>query len=64
MPLLVAGRPVAVLYADPGAAAPLSPGWTSPVEVLVRHAGRCLEAIAVSRGAHAKAAAARVGSPA
>jgi hypothetical protein len=63
VPLLVAGRPVAVLYADPGAAAPLSPGWTSPVEVLVRHAGRCLEAIAVSRG-HAKAAAARVGSPA
>ncbi len=63
VPLLVAGRPVAVLYTDPGHAAPLSPGWTSPVEVLVRHAGRCLEAIAVSRG-HAKAAAARVGTPA
>lgn len=64
VPLLVAGRPVAVLYAEHGAAAPLSPGWTSPVEVLVRHAGRCLEAMAVSRGAHARAAAARVGSPA
>ncbi len=64
VPLLVAGRPVAVLYADSGAAAPLSPGWTSPVEVLVRHAGRCLEAMAVSRGAHARTAAARVGSPA
>jgi len=64
VPLLVAGRPVAVLYADPGASAPLAPGWTSPVEVLVRHAGRCLEAMAVSRGAHARAAAARVGSPA
>lgn len=64
VPLLVAGRPVAVLYADPGtsAAAPSS-GWASPVEVLVRHAGRCLEAIAVQRGAHAKAAA-RVGTPA
>lgn len=64
VPLLVAGRPVAVLYADPGAAAPLSPGWTSPVEVLVRHAGRCLEAMVVSRGAQARAAAARVGSTA
>ncbi len=64
VPLLVAGRPVAVLYAEHGAAAPLSPGWTSPVEVLVRHAGRCLEAMAVSRGAHARAAAGRVGSPA
>ncbi|MEP7117441.1 MAG: hypothetical protein ABI880_07660, partial [Acidobacteriota bacterium] len=64
VPLLVGGRPVAVLYADPGASAPLSPGWTSPVEVLVRHAGRCLEAIAVQRGAHAKVAAARVGTPA
>ena len=64
VPLLVAGRPVAVLYAEHGVAAPLSPGWTSPVEVLVRHAGRCLEAMAVSRGAHARAAAARVGSPA
>ena len=64
VPLLVAGRPVAVLYADPGVSAPLAPGWTSPVEVLVRHAGRCLEAMAVSRGARARAAAARVGSPA
>lgn len=64
VPLLVAGRPVAVLYADLGAAAPQSPGWTSPVEVLVRHAGRCLEAMVVSRGAQARAAAARVGSPA
>jgi hypothetical protein len=64
VPLLVAGRPVAVLYADAGASAPASPGWTSPVEVLVRHAGRCLEAMAVSRGAHVKASAARVGMPA
>jgi hypothetical protein len=63
VPLLVAGRPVAVLYADPGPAAP-SPGWTSPVEVLVRHAGRCLEAMVVSRGAQARAAAAGAGSPA
>ena len=64
VPLLVAGRPVAVLYADPGAAAPLSPGWTSPVEVLVRHAGRCLEAMAVARGVHAQAAGSASESPA
>jgi len=60
----VAGRPVAVLYTDTGAAGALSSAWTSPVEVLVRHAGRCLEGMAVSRGAHAKAASARVGMPA
>ncbi len=64
VPLLVAGRPVAVLYADTGTATPASSAWTSPVEVLVRHAGRCLGAMAVSRGAHARAAATRVGTPA
>lgn len=64
VPLLVAGRPVAVLYADTGETAPLSSAWTSAVEVLVRHAGRCLEAMAVARGAHAKAAGGRVGMPA
>ncbi len=64
VPLLVAGRPVAVLYADTGEATPSSSAWTSPVDVLVRHAGRCLEAMAVSRGAHARATAVRVGTPA
>ena len=64
VPLLVAGRPVAVLYADTGEATPASSAWTSPVEVLVRHAGRCLEAMTVSRGAHARATASRVGTPA
>lgn len=63
VPLLVAGRPVAVVYADPGAgAAPV--GWTSPVEVLVRHAARCLEGLAVHRAAAAARPAARVGAPA
>ena len=61
VPLLVAGRPVAVVYADPGAlSAPI--GWTSPVEVLVRHAARCLEGLAVHRAAARPAA--RVGAPA
>ena len=63
VPLLVAGRTVAVVYADPGVdAAPV--GWTSPVEVLVRHAARCLEGLAVHRAAAAARPAARVGAPA
>lgn len=63
VPLLVAGRPVAVLYADDGTATGTT-GWTSPVEVLVRHAGRCLEGLAVQRVTASKAAGARVGAPA
>lgn len=62
VPLLVAGKPVAVVYADPGEqSAPV--GWTSPVEVLVRHAARCLEGLAVHRAAASRPAA-RVGAPA
>jgi len=56
VPLLVAGRPVAVLYADQASAAS-SAGWTSPVEVLVRHAARCLEGLAVQRATAGRAAA-------
>lgn len=63
VPLLVAGRPVAVLYADPGTSSAGS-SWTSPVEVLVRHAARCLEGLAVQRASATKAAGARVGAPA
>lgn len=59
VPLLVAGRPVAVLYADPGTGAPAA-GWTSPVEVLVRHAARCLEGLAVQRATAGRAGTARV----
>lgn len=59
VPLLVAGRPVAVLYADQGTASPAA-GWTSPVEVLVRHAARCLEGLAVQRATAGRAAPARV----
>jgi hypothetical protein len=59
VPLLVAGRCVGVLYADPGTASPLA-GWASPVEVLVRHAARCLEGLAVQRATAGKAGTARV----
>ncbi|MEZ5417590.1 MAG: hypothetical protein R2708_09620 [Vicinamibacterales bacterium] len=62
VPLLVGGKAVAVVYADPGAESPAA-GWTSPVEVLVRHAARCLEGLAVQR-ATARPAPARVGAPA
>ena len=63
VPLLVGGKPVAVVYADPGAAAaPIA--WTSSVEVLVRHAARCLEGLAVQRASVARPAPARVGAPA
>lgn len=62
VPLLVAGRPVAVLYADPGSSSPAA-GWTSPVEVLVRHAARCLEGLAVQR-ATAKPVTARIAASA
>lgn len=63
VPLLVGGKPVAVVYADPGAdAAPVA--WTSPVEVLVRHAARCLEGLAVQRASAARPAPVRVGAPA
>ncbi len=63
VPLLVAGRPVAVLYADPGTSSTAA-GWTSPVEVLVRHAARCLEGLAVQRATAGRAGTARVAASA
>ena len=63
VPLLVGGKPVAVVYADPGAE-PAPVGWTSPVEVLVRHAARCLEGLAVQRATATRPSPARVGAPA
>jgi hypothetical protein len=65
VPLMVGGRAVAVLYADAGPSPAPSPTWQASVEVLVRHAGRCLEALTVQRAAQARASSpARVGSPA
>lgn len=62
VPLLVASKPVAVLYADHAAGAVA--GWSAPLELLVRHAARCLEGLAVHRNAQAKAAPARLGATA
>jgi hypothetical protein len=51
LPIVVGGRVVAVLYADNGSGdAPVVPSnWPEVVEVLARHAGRCLEVLTLSR---------------
>ena len=52
-PVVVGGRAVAVLYADNrGASAhgqPLRHDWSDVIEILARHAARCLEALTVQR---------------
>lgn len=61
VPIAVGGHVVAVLYADEGrdeAAAGGADGWPEAVEMLARHAARCLEALTA-----AKAVAARRASP-
>ncbi len=64
VPLLVGGRAVAVVYADsPGTAADAAPVHAA-IEVLVRHAGRCLEALTVQRAAQARTSSVRVSTPA
>jgi hypothetical protein len=49
VPLTMAGDVVAVLYADQGT----SLTWPHDVEVLTRHAGRCLEALTAIKAARA-----------
>ena len=64
VPLLVGGRAVAVVYADsPDATIEVLPSQAA-VEVLVRHAGRCLEALTVQRAAQARTSTVRVSTPA
>jgi hypothetical protein len=53
-PIVIGGQPVAVLYADqgaPGAEPSAMPNWVDAVEVLTRHATRCLEAIVAFQAA-------------
>ncbi|MCC7123616.1 MAG: hypothetical protein IT178_02120 [Acidobacteria bacterium] len=51
MPVLVGGRAVAVLYADGVTAADGACTWPEVIEVLARHAGRCLEALTAQKAA-------------
>jgi hypothetical protein len=51
VPISVGGRAVAILYADDaGDRTPIVPSnWPELVEILARHAGRCLELMTISR---------------
>lgn len=55
VPVIVGGRVVAVVYADgvtlDGHERPVPSGWPEVIEVLARHAGRCLEALTTQRTA-------------
>lgn len=74
VPVIVGGRVVAVVYADgvtfDGHERPVPSGWPEVIEVLARHAGRCLEALTTQRAAatppriHTPAAASGAGGPA
>ena len=59
-PLLVDGRVVAVVYADDGGAMAreVPSAWPEHVELLARHASRCLEALTARQSVRARAAAA------
>jgi hypothetical protein len=51
-PVVVGGRVVALVYADNGRVDPqlsLRAGWFDVIEILARHAARCLEALTVQR---------------
>ncbi len=66
VPVIVGGRVVAVVYADgvtlDGHERPVPSGWPEVIEVLARHAGRCLEALTTQRAA--AAAPPRIQTPA
>ncbi|MFP5378568.1 MAG: GAF domain-containing protein [Vicinamibacteria bacterium] len=52
VPVIVGGRVVAVVYADSGAAdtdSTVPASWPESIEVLARHAARCLETLTVQR---------------
>ena len=65
VPLRVGGRTVAVLYADEGAGGePTVPSaWPEALEILARHAGRCLELQTVTRAYALHAQQGSAGTP-
>lgn len=58
VPVIVGGRVVAVVYADgvsmDGHELPVPSSWPEVIEVLTRHAGRCLEALTTQKTAPPK----------
>jgi len=57
-PIALAGQVVAVLYADQGPGAHTgdhASDWAAPVEILTRHAARCLEVVTAFKAARAMA---------
>ncbi len=62
MPVVVGGRAVAVLYAD-GATGAEGAAWPEVIEVLARHAGRCLEALTAQKAANPSKRAATSAAP-
>jgi hypothetical protein len=58
VPMALAGEVVAVLYVDTNDAAPVR-GWRHRVELLTRHATRCLEAVVAFKAAQMLAAPSR-----
>lgn len=57
VPVTVGGQPMVALYADDAQRdGPSTPAaWSDVIELLARHAGRCIEALTASRAAHAAA---------
>lgn len=67
VPVIVGGRVVAVVYADgvtlDGHERPVPSGWPEVIEVLARHAGRCLEALTTQRAAAPRIHTSATGAP-
>jgi hypothetical protein len=67
VPVVVGGRVVAVVYADAvtldGHERPVPSSWPELIEVLARHAGRCLEALTAQRTAPPKVTSGTPGTP-
>ncbi len=52
VPVAIGGQSAALVYADgAGGDQRLAPGWTDAVEILARHAARCLETLTAMRAA-------------
>ena len=66
VPVIVGGRVVSVIYADgvtfDGHERPVPSGWPEVIEVLARHAGRCLEALTTQKTAPPKIPAGAAGA--